>query len=170
MNSCWAATAAVLTITLGAASRALAIKPVPPPMPGSITLTAMDDESRLAERRLAQFVRALQMGRRQQAAALLSSRVPAPAKEALIQKRWLPARIGNPPTLEQILYWKDLQIRTSQIFRDTRHLQIQPRRIALALKRDKKRAPAGILEVRMRKEAGTWWVEMQPGRRIAQTH
>jgi len=135
---------------------------VPPAAAYTVTTSAQDMESLRAEGRLAQFVRALQSGRREKAASLLSSRLGPQERRALIEKRWLPA---NPQGKEfgAILYWRDLQIRTMHINGGVRRLVVAPRQIAFA-PGNKKRPPTGVVEVPMRLERGQWWVDLKPPR------
>jgi hypothetical protein len=141
-------------------------KPVPRPAPGAayiITTSAQDQESLQVEGRLAVFIRSLQQGRRQKAASLLSSRVTPQAREDLIAKRWLPARVGPQEGFGQIFFWRDIQIYTYAIARtgDRRSLLVGPRKILFAPGR-KKRPGTGVVEVPMVKERGDWWVDLRP--------
>jgi hypothetical protein len=136
---------------------------VPPAAAYTVTTSAHDLESLRVEGRLAQFVRALQAGRREKAAALLSSRVGPEARRALIEKRWLPAKPGS-GEFGAVLFWRDLHIRTMHVQGDVRRLVVGPRKIAFA-PGNKKRAPIGVLEVPMRRERGQWWVDLLPPRK-----
>lgn len=156
-----------VTLLLFCAPLAAAPRPAPkrPAVPltarYTISTSAQDMESLRAESRLAQFVRALQEGRRAKAATYLSSRVGPDARRALVEKRWLPARVGARGEFNQLLFWRDIQIRTQRVHGERRDLVISPRRIPFNFQRRKGR-PTGILEVPMLKEQGQWWVDLRP--------
>lgn len=145
------------------AKRAPAKPVVPPAARYTVSTSAQDLESLRAESRLAQFVRALQRGRRQKASTYLSSRVGPAARRALIEKKWIPARVGAKGEFSQVFFWRDIQIRTQRVRGDRRDLVISPRTIPFDFKRKKSRT-TGILEVPMLKERGEWWVDLRPGR------
>ena len=159
----WALIITVLAVPAGAQRKPR--KPVVPPSAAyTITTSAQDMESLRAETRLAQFIRALQRGRRQKAAELLSSKVTPQARQDLIARRWLPAKVGVTGDFSQLIYWRDLQIRTQRIRGERRDLVVGPRRIPFATKKKQSR-PTGILEVPMVREGGQWWVDLRPGRK-----
>lgn len=163
-SSLWIAGALAVGLGLsGAEARPARKVAVPAPAAYTITTSAQDLESLRAETRLVLFIRALQSGRRQKAAALLSSRATPQARQALITKRWLPARTGAKGEFTQLFFWKDIQIRTQSITGERRRLVVSPRRIPFTLQKKKGR-PTGILEVPMVKEGGQWWVDMRPSR------
>jgi hypothetical protein len=153
---------AILSLAIAAAAVA---KPKPAVVPlgqrYTVTTSAQDMESLRAESRLALFVRALQQGRRQKASEFLSSRVGPEPRQALIEKRWLPAKVGAKGDFNQLIFWPDIQIHTQRIRGARRDLVISPRRIPFYLQRHKGR-PTGILEVPMVKEQGQWWVDLRP--------
>jgi hypothetical protein len=115
-----------------------------------------------AQTRLSLFITRLQKGQRAKAASLLSSRVTEAERQGLINKRWLRYDPKDRSSVRQILYWRDLQIHTQRIMRDALDLAVVSRTIALKAK--PKGRPSGILQVRMRKEQGDWWVDLHPVR------
>jgi hypothetical protein len=133
--------------------------PVPkrPPVP-IISTTSQSPEYQAAETRLALFIRALQRGNRRRAVSLMSSRVTAAERRALVENRWLRKETGRRGSFEQILFVPDLSIRTRSVYRDTVKLAVVPRKMY----RKKQARFVGIMEVRMRKEGGKWWVELRP--------
>jgi hypothetical protein len=149
-----------LAITATAAAR-----PKPPVIPlqqrYTVTTSAQDVESLSAETRLARFVKALQQGRRQKASEFLSSHVGPEARQALIEKRWLPAKVGAKGDFNQLIFWRDIQIHTQRVRGTHRDLVISPRQIPFYLQRHQGR-PTGILKVPMVKEQGQWWVDLRP--------
>ncbi|MFN3648460.1 MAG: hypothetical protein ACK47B_02675 [Armatimonadota bacterium] len=133
-----------------------------------ITTTSPVPEYREAEIKLARFINALQLDRRERAVSLLSSQVPDSARQALLERRWLNPAAGK-AQFERILFVKDLQIRPrGQIEGDTLKLYVIPRRIPFnyGIKDPKKRSKdlIGYLEIPMRREAGEWRVELLPTR------
>jgi hypothetical protein len=156
---------ALIAILPLAVAGSVAAKPKPPVIPPeqryTVTTSAQDMESLRAESRLALFVRALQQGRRQKASEYLSSKVGPEARQALIEKRWLPAKVGAKGDFNQLLFWHDIQIHTQRVRGSRRDLVISPRQIPFYLQRHQGR-PTGILEVPMVKEQGQWWVDLRP--------
>lgn len=147
-------------------------KPKPPVIPleqrYTVTTSAQDMESLRAETRLALFVKALQQGRRQKASEFLSSKVGPEARQALIEKRWLPAKVGATGDFNQLIFWPDIQIHTQRVRGARRDLVISPRQIPFYLQRHKGH-PTGILEVPMIKEQDQWWVDLRPNSRSAKS-
>jgi predicted nucleic acid-binding Zn ribbon protein len=126
-------------------------------------LTSRVPEFQRAETRLARFIKALQEGDRVRAASLLSSRVPARDRAALLSGSWLRRRPGATlrRDFEQVLFTADLQIRTSaKMYRNQVHLSVMPRTLAI----HEKPKQLGFLDVPMRKERGQWWVDLRRGR------
>jgi hypothetical protein len=143
------------------ARKAVPKKVVIPPGAGPvISTTAMDREGRAAETRLAQFIRALQQGRRLRAVQFLSSRVTPQERQALVQKRWLRKDTTRKDDITQVLFQQDLQIRTREIYQDGRKLYVVPRTIPWPPKKTNR--AIGYLGITMRLERGKWWVEMHP--------
>jgi hypothetical protein len=153
---------AALLLSLGA-STALGAKPArrasSAPSAPLISVTSPVPEDRAAETRLMLFIKALQLDQRQKAARMLSRRVSAAERAALIRKRWLrrqpAARPGPRSEFAQVLFIPDLQIRTERLFRDARTLVVLPRT-------KRKKGLTGAIRVTMRKESGEWRVELHP--------
>jgi hypothetical protein len=160
--------AALVILGLVTGAPGAAAGPARPPAAAAYTITtsAQDTESLRAEGRLAQFIRALQRGRRQRAAELLSSRVGARARQALMTKQWLPARPGGTSEFSQIFFWRDIQIHTHSITPQRRKLVVAPRKIPFAPGK-KKRPGTGLVEVMMVLERGEWWVDLRPPKKLA---
>jgi hypothetical protein len=151
-------TAALLT----GGALAQARKPNPAPRAPVISTTSRVPEYQAAETRLAQFITALQLDRRERAARMLSSRVGPADRRALIEKRWLRRSDAKDGDFTQILFLSDLQIRTRRIQRGLVRLAVHPR----SHRKQEKRV-TGYLEVTMRKEHGRWWVELRPEDSVA---
>lgn len=134
-------------------------KPPPPPI---ITTTAEVAEYQAAQVALSRFISALQQGRRAKAASLMSSRVTQAERDAMIRKEWLRYDPKDRKNVMQVLYWRDLQIHTQRIYKEGAELAVVSRTIALKPK--PKGAPSGVFKVRMRKEAGSWRVELHQPR------
>jgi hypothetical protein len=132
---------------------------MPANLPPLISITSPRPEYRAAETRLGEFIRAIQMGRRKRATELLSSRVTAEERQALIEKRWLRKDPRNRKDFTQVLFLPDLKIGTQLLKGETLELYVIPR------PKVKKRAGGGYLKVRMRRENGQWLVDMHPDRR-----
>jgi len=155
MNRCLLVRTSILALL--ASSSASAARPsrrarVTPPL---ISLTAPFPADRAVEQRLMLFIKALQLGQRQKAASMLSRRVPARERDALLGNRWLTRRPTSKADFGQVLFLPDLQIRTEQLHPSARTLIVLPRP-------RKKTALTGALRVIMRKESGAWKVEMHP--------
>ena len=144
-------------ILTAALTSPVAAAPGRPPAP-IISTSSQSPEYQAAETRLALFIRALQRGNRLRAAGFLSSRVTAAERRALVENRWLRKETGRRGSFEQILFVPDLSIRTRSVYRDTVKLAVIPRKMY----RKKQARFVGIMEVRMRKEGGKWWVELRP--------
>ena len=140
----------------GARRRAPSRVVLPPGAPPVISLEGLTPETRRSQGRLAAFITALQQGRRAKAASLLSRRVTARERRALVEGRWLARSGRGSKSFSQILYWPDLQIRTHSVTDGVPTLYVVPRVQA------RKKGPAGYLVVRMRREGGSWFVEMHP--------
>ena len=154
----------VLVSTVASAAPAARRATLPARPAPLISTTSGVAEYQAAEVRLAQFIRALQRDRRQRAAQLLSSRVTAEERRALLEGRWL-SRAAGRNAFEQVLFLPDLQIRTREIQPNSVKLTVIPR--VFKPKKQKTAGPTGYLEVRMRKERGKWWVEMHPEQRLS---
>jgi hypothetical protein len=129
----------------------------------TISTTSSAPEYQAAETRLAQFITALQLDRRERAARLLSHRVGPAARRALIEGRWLRRSGAQNSDFTQVLFLPDLQIRTRQVFRDSVRLAVFPR----PPRGKKEKRITGLVEVRMRKEYGKWWVDLRPSEKLA---
>jgi hypothetical protein len=155
--------AVILAVGAGAQVPTVRRAYVPPPPP-TITISTEVPDILAAQTRLSSFIKALQAGQRSRAASMLSSRVSAAERQGLIEKKWLRYDPTNRGSVRQILYWRDLQIHTQRVMRDAVDLAVVSRTIALKATRRGK--PSGILEVRMRKEQGSWWVDLHPVRTV----
>jgi hypothetical protein len=123
----------------------------------SISITSEVPEYQAAETRLALFIKALQTGKRERAAELLSRRVPTEAREALLRGDWLAPEPQGENDFSQVLYHPDLQVGIQHIFSDSVTLFVTPRK-----RSGPENEVRAYLEVRMRREDDGWWVEMQP--------
>jgi hypothetical protein len=130
---------------------------LPPGSAPAISTTSRVPEYAAAEGRLAQFITALHVGRRARAVSLLSSRVTAAERQALLEKRWLRQDPRSTRDFAQVLFAPDLQIRSrAKIKDDMLRLSVSPRLLR------RKRFGQGYLEVPMRREHGEWFVELHP--------
>lgn len=161
----WFALGALCSVLPVAGSAAAAQKVYKPRAP-LITVSADLPEMEAAQKRLARFIWALQVGRRAQAASYLSSQVTEAERQGLIQKTWLRADPKDHKNLLQVLYWPDLQIHTHRVYPEAVDLAVVSRSIPFMPKNKKTARPSGILKVRMRKEEGEWRVEMHPPRMV----
>ena len=116
---------------------------------------------------LARFVMALQRDQRSRAARLFSSRVSAQDRRAFQQRRWLDRRQNGRNEFNQVLFFPDLQIRTSRLvpnaIRPTGVTCILIPRTRLPKKTGKM---TGLLEVPLRLE-GTQWRVVLHQKRVA---
>jgi hypothetical protein len=151
-----------LGISLWSVSGALAAKAYKPPLPPVISVSAEAGEYHTAQTVLSSFIQRLQVGKRAKAAELMSSRVSQAERDAMIRKEWLRYDARDRKNVLQILYWRDLQIHTQQLFKGGAQMTVVSRSIPLKAKPGG--TPSGILKVRMWKEAGSWRVELHPPR------
>jgi len=135
-------------------------RPWPAVMPPVVSLTAADPKYRAAEARLALFIQSLQLGRRARAVDFLSSRVSAPERQALLEKRWLRNDFTSRKDFTQVLFLPDLQVRTAAIRPDRAECYVTPRTAGSK----KSKVPVGYLRVPMHFEQGQWRVELHPGK------
>jgi hypothetical protein len=126
-----------------------------------ISITSQVPEGREVETRLMLFISALQRGQRLKAAGMLSGRVSVAERNALLQNRWLKRKPSSRSDVTQVLFLPDLQIRTDRLYKDARTLVVLPR------KKAKKVKVTGAMRVIMRKEHGSWLVELHPDRSVA---
>ena len=136
---------------------------VAPPDP-TITVSTEVPDILDAQTQLSRFIKALQRGQRAKAASMLSSRVTEAERQAMIEKKWLTYDPKDRNNVRQILYWRDLQIHTQRVMKESLDLEVVSRTIAIKAKPGGR--PSGILEVRMRKEQGSWFVDLHPIRTI----
>lgn len=146
---------------------------LPPNAPPSIYISGTTSETRSAEGRLARFITAMQTGHRKKASELFSSRVTPQERQAFIEKRWLRYDPVRKQDFNQVLYFKDLQIRMDGVQNGMYRMYVGSRRVpfrVLATQKGlvrfgkKTDPPVGWLWVPMRKEGGKWWVELHPER------
>jgi hypothetical protein len=135
---------------------------LPPNAAPVITTTSTVPAYQRAEVQLARFIRALQRGQRARAAHLLSRRVSARERRALVENRWLRREGNHRNDFGRLLYLPDIRIRTRAIYRDALKLAVAPR----ILGQKKKPGVTGYLEVTMRRERGEWRVELHPDYRV----
>jgi hypothetical protein len=133
---------------------------LPPNAPPLITLSTNGTEYDEAQLQLERFIKRLQAGRRASAAELLSTRVSPPERRAFVEKRWLRYDPKNRRDFMQILFWKDIQFHNGRIYKNGVKLQVVRR--APPVMTTRKSPVTGILEVPMRREGGTWRVELHP--------
>ncbi len=124
-----------------------------------------------AEGRLARFITAMQTGHRKKASELFSSRVTEEERQAFIEKKWLRYDPVHKEDFHQVLYFKDLQIRTHAIYEDLIRVYVGSRRVPFRILATEKGIirfgkktdpPVGWMSIPMRKEDGKWWVELHP--------
>lgn len=144
---------------------------LPPNAPPSIYISGTTQETRSAEGRLARFITAMQTGYRKKASELFSSRVTPQERQAFIEKKWLRYSPVRNQDFNQVLYFKDLQIRYDGTQNGLFRMYVGSRRVPFRVMATKKGivrfgkktdAPVGWLWVPMRKEDGKWWVELHP--------
>ena len=165
MSNTWKSITAGIALTAalgaGASAQVPAVRRpyVAPPDP-TITVSTEVPEILDAQTRLSSFIKALQRGQRTKAAGMLSSRVTEAERQGMIEKKWLTYDPKDRNNVRQILYWRDLQIHTQRVMKEALDLEVVSRTIAIKAKAGGR--PSGILEVRMRKEQGSWFVDLHP--------
>ena len=144
---------------------------LPPNAPPSIYISGTTQETRSAEGRLAKFITAMQTGYRKKASELFSSQVTPQERQAFIEKKWLRYNPVRNQDFNQVLYFKDLQIRYDGMQNGLFRMYVGSRRVPFRVIATKKGLvrfgkktdpPVGWLWVPMRKEDGKWWVELHP--------